>query len=186
MDTFGVVVDMSLASLDPRLHSSQELDVYIARAEKSVSSQGKAFVHRIRVNRVINLERHEEKKHENEEHKYESKYGVGGPAIEPISVYPDEVGIESFCEILYPCISVDLIKTLNYDEGSIDGDGEPSSLNLVPIDSLKSAGEQKYIDKHHQDEHPYEHENVSSEIYTPAPSVLYLGRSNGSIYRFEI
>lgn len=200
--TFGVAVDMSIASLGPGVHSPQELDVYIARAEKIASSYGKAFVHRIRVGRVVRAKEDEEMKlgkdDEEEDGKSESKLDIAEPILKPIFTYPDDLGVESICETLQPCIIIDLINTVHYDEGNIDGEGEPSCISLLPIDSvIPDDGQLNSIkNKHHH--HHYQHYHIAqerkqqenghneNEILIPAPNALYLGRSTGSVYRFEL
>ena len=115
---------------------------------------------------------------------------INGPVSTPIFTHPDDVGVESVCETLQPCINIELIRTVHYDEGSIVGDGEPSCISLITIESTKYVDAQRSVDKHYRnaEEHKLQicDNRVGDHICVPAPNTLYLGRSTGSIYRFEI
>ena len=165
--SLGIVVDMSLASLGPGLHSPEELDVYVARAEKLASSQGKAFVHRVKVNRDIRSEESKGEERENKDDGEDSEDKIKRDTKDPLSkpnyTCPDELRVGSICEILRSSITIELKETVHYDEGNIVGYGEPSCICLVSIDSTKAY-----------DQHVH------------APNTLYLGRSTGNVYRFEV
>jgi WD40 repeat protein len=150
--------------------SRGQVSVYIARTERSIGPRNNIEV------RCIDFSRYREDAGERVEvgsGNLPKENGMYNCHVEEYSEYT--IGIRRVCEM--SCIDT------AEGEGGLLQEGEPTVLRLISIEdgtnSLPS-GVISHDDTHKEDDNGYE------EMRMPCPSVLYLGRTTGTTFRYEL
>jgi len=185
----GVVVDIDVGKNVNNIKDGN-VDAYIARAEKYPSSHGYVLVQRVQVpgedfhdinGRVSGEARGGMETKDGGE--LDDKNGVNQRSsfstivtlsdFTPALEIPDALMTNGLCTIFFDHTRIDTYAQVTYDEESVDGDGVPSSLNLLSLDDPQLVM-------------PADSESHSHSPAVTAPNTLYVGRTTGAVYRFEI
>lgn len=156
-----VLVDASVS-----YEADGKLSVYIARTERNVDVKGKIDVSETQITRkvedsVVNFLEEAAKKYTRE---------VVGYACRIAESAEFSVTTRRLCELSYE----DFV------------DGEPTYLNLLSVDKTSSPSTAEAKDAEGEAKISRRDSNDEFNDKMPPPTLLYLARSTGTVYRFEI